>query len=401
MSTQRRQARNAPPSDQPVPVTLPERARVLVIKAAGIGDLLLAVPALRALRVAYPYGQIDVLVTPQAAPLLRDSPLVTRVLVVDKSPFDNPHAVWHAPWRLAPLLGLWGSMRAAHYDAALLMHHLTLPYGRLKYRALLAAAHPALRVGLDNGYGGFLDVQVPDAGFGTQHEAAYCLDVAAAVGAVRPQPLLGPSLADLGWSTEDLGRTRESAFDDGEPLVAIHLGSGAYSRARRWPLDRYVALANALRRDFGARVLLIEGPDESELSEQFVGTLGRPAWVTRLANGLSLRESAVALAHCALFVGNDSLPMHLAAAAGTPVVAVFGPSNHRAWGPLPREGAVPAVVVRRDLPCSPCFYRGHSLGTPQGCPPRQCLEDLGIAPVLAEARKVLAARQPAVSGRPS
>lgn len=369
---------------------LPERARILVIKAAGIGDLLLAVPALRALRATYPHARIDLLATPASAELLRDSPLVDEVLVVDKAGLDYPRQMLRAPWRLLPLVGLWWRLRAGRYDAALLMHHLTLPFGRLKYRLLLAAARPALRVGLENGHGAFLDVPVPDGGFGAHHEAAYCLDLAAAVGAQVSEPVLGPTLADLGWpdSRPDSGT---HAAPDAGPLIALHPGSGAYSLARRWPLERYVALAQALRREFAARVVVVGGPDDGDLALRCVEALGRPAWAMLAADTGDLRTLAQLLASCAVFVGNDSLPMHLAAAAGTPVVAIFGPSNHRAWGPLPHAVGAFTAVVRRDLACSPCFYRGHALGTPEGCPPRPCLTELGIEPVLTQVRRALRA----------
>jgi len=82
--------------------------------------------------------------------------------------------------------------------------------------------------------------------------------------------------------------------------------------------------------------------------------------------------------------------MHLAAAVGTPVVAIFGLSNYRAWGPY--TGEVPgrrAEVVHLDLPCMPCFYRGHQLGTPEGCVTRDCLAMLGVDPVAVMARRML------------
>jgi ADP-heptose:LPS heptosyltransferase len=380
------------------PVALPDGAHILVVKTAGIGDLLLSVPALRALRAAYPSARIDVLVTPPAAGLLARAPFVDRVLVVDKAPFDRPLAVLRAPWRLSPLLLLWRRLRAGRYDAVLLMHHLTLPFGRLKYRLLLAAAGPAVCVGLDNGHGSFLDVRVPDGGFGARHEAEYCMDVVAAVGAPVPERLLGPSLVDLGWAPCRRDPSHPAA-QAREPLVAMHLGSGSYSHARRWPPDRYVALARRLREEWNASVALLAGPDDGDLAARCQEAMGRPPWVSLIPVG-GLQGLAQFLAGCDLFIGNDSLPMHLAVAAGIPVVAIFGPSNHRAWRPLPATDGGFVAVVRRDLACSPCFYRGHALGTPQGCAARACLTDLGVEPVLAAARKALSSGRLAMPARP-
>jgi lipopolysaccharide heptosyltransferase II len=367
-------------------VSLPDRARILVIKTAGIGDLLLAVPSLRALRARYPHATLDVLVTPKAAELLRDAPYVDHVLVVDKAPFDDPRTVWRSIPRLAGLIRLARRLRANRYDAALLVHHLTLPFGRLKYRILLAATRPALRVGLENGHGSFLDVHVPDAGFGARHEAEYCADVVAAVDAGVPDPLRGPSLADLGWEPAP-GCASTPAQNP--PLVALSVGSGTYSVARRWPLERYMELARRLHDELGARVAIIAGPDERDLARASAAALAEEPWVVAGPGGESLRETAHFLAGCQLVVGNDSLPMHLAAAAGTPVVAIFGPSNARAWKPLAREPDGYVRVIRRDLACSPCFYRGHSLGTPQGCPARWCLTGLDVDLVFAAARTAL------------
>ncbi len=97
-----------------------------------------------------------------------------------------------------------------------------------------------------------------------------------------------------------------------------------------------------------------------------------------------------------LFIGNDSALMHLAVAGKTPSVAIFGLTNHKAWGPFTgNDPQRKATVVRLDLPCMPCFYRGHSLGTPEGCATRDCLTQLGIDPVTVAARRLLRETQPA------
>ncbi len=374
------------PTDHAAPVALGPRPRILVVKLATMGDLLLATPMLRALRRRYPAARLDLLTNESAAPLLRDSPLLDHLFTFDKYAFDAPSALARRPSALGRLAPLALRLRATHYDVVVLAHHLTLPAGRLKYRALLATIHPAHSVGLDNGHGRFLSLRTRDDGFGARHEAEYALELAAALDAPASADERGLRLADLGWPI----LARPPLHPGNAPHVALHAGGGAYSLARRWPADRYIAVAAALRAEFGATITLLGGSEEGVLHAEILDALGRPDWASALPGVVSPRLLAETVSASHLFIGNDSLPMHMAAAAGTPVVAIFGPSNARAWGPYAPDEPERAVVIRRDdLPCSPCIYRGHALGTPQGCPPRPCLTALPIDPALAAARRLL------------
>lgn len=375
------------PKHAPASVALGPGPRILVIKLATLGDLLLATPTLRALRLRYPAARIDLLTTPAAAPLLAASPLLDHLYTLDKYAFDTPRALLRQPWRLLPTLLRLAELRRTTYDAVLLPHHLTLRFGRLKYRLLLKALAPRLTAGLDNGWGGFLDLRVPDNGFGARHEAEYCQEVAQAIDASLPPGERGIRLADLGWS--DVCALPASHPHEATPLIALHAGSGGYSLARRWPLDRYAALGRRLHDMYGARLLLVGGPEERPLVQSLLDLLGRPHWAVAATDTHTPHQLALRLSQCALFVGNDSFPTHLAAAVGIPTVAIFGPSNADAWGPYTPDAPEQTRIVRRsDLACMPCIYRGHALGTPQGCPPRPCLTELSVASVLRAARAI-------------
>jgi heptosyltransferase-2 len=367
-------------------VTLGSAPRLLVVKLASAGDVLLMTPSLRALRQRYPDAKIDVLTTQASAPLLAASSLVERVYTLDKYAFDTPRQIARRPWRLLGPLPLLTRLRANRYDAALLMHHLTLRFGALKYVWLMHAIGARRSAGLDNGRGGFLDVRVPDNGFGAVHEAEYGLALAAALDATLPEDERGLRLADLGWTLPSPANGGAST----QRMIALHAGSGNYSVARRWPEERFAELAAALHVEWDAEIVLVGAADERDLNERILDRMGRPAWARDTAGQTPPPALAALLCACMLFVGNDSFPMHLAAAARTPVVAVFGPTNERAWGPYAPGAAHRIAVVRRDgLACSPCMYRGHALGTPHGCPNRPCLTELGIAPALAAARRLL------------
>ncbi|GHO83087.1 glycosyltransferase family 9 protein [Dictyobacter formicarum] len=372
-------------------ITLPPDARILVVKMAGIGDLLLATPALRALRESYPQARIDLLVTPDSAGILNGWDVVDQTIVLDKYLFDHPRQILNNPQALLRLKELWQTLRAGKYDVVLLLHHLTLPFGRLKHQLLMRATGARWRVGLDNGHGWFLNVRVKDRGFGALHEAEYAMAVAEATGATVQDKKLYLPLSETDRQQARLlvygeGNTHEARL----PLIAMHAGSGSYSTARRWAPERFAQLADTLYADFGGELLLVGGPEEKELHEYIIEQMGSSMPVRSLAGKGSIKTTAAVLELVDLFVGNDAGVMHMAAAVGAPTVAIFSLSNHKAWGPYTGDPANKrATVVRLDLPCMPCFYSGHLLGTPEGCSTRDCIAMLGVDPVAAAARRML------------
>ncbi len=379
-------------------IVLRPTAHILVVKLAGIGDLLLATPALRALRESYPLATIDLLVTPASAGLLNGWEMINNVIVLDKYLFDYPKQILTQPQNLSRLLPIWRSLRGGHYDAVLLMHHLTLPFGRLKYQVLMRATGARRRVGLDNGHGSFLNIKVRDDGFGAMHEAEYALAVAQAVGATTEDKHLHIPLTEEERNqacTLVYGETTPESV--AHPIIAIHPGSGGYSTARRWSPERFAQLADTLYQEFGGQLLLVGGPEEVELHQYILRTMQSQMPARSLAGQGSIKVAAAVLEQADLFIGNDAGLMHMATAVGTPVVAIFGLTNYQAWGPYTgekqAEQSARATIVHLELPCMPCFYRGHELGTPEGCVSRDCLTKLSVQQVAAAARKMLRARQ--------
>lgn len=335
--------------------------RILVVKVADVGDVLTATPALRTLRRTFPSAEITALVAPHCRPVLEGNPNVDGILTLNKRGGGAPLGALRAA-------GTGWDLRRRRFDAVLLMHHLTTAAGALRFRALMLATGAAVRAGLDNGRGGFLTHRAEDLGFGVRHEVEYCNAVAGLLGAPAD---LGPLDVPLGEPERRYAATVLAGLP--RPVVAVHPGAGAYSLARRWPADRFATLVAAITGSLAASVVVVGGPEERGLAAAVAGA-GPTGRVRDMAGRTTLPQAAALLEGCDLFVGNDSGLMHLAAAAGTKVVALFGPSNHRAWGPWTEPGR--SVVIRSDLPCSPCFYRGRSLGTPEGCPARPCLHDI-------------------------
>ena len=405
-----------------------------------VGDVLLATPALRQLRDASPDAHITALTKPTTMPVLAQAGLVDAFLPVDKHLFDRPTALLR-PGVALGLLRFACDLRRRRFDAVVVLHHLVTLWGTVKFAGLALATGAPMRAGLDNGRGVFLTHRARDLGFDAAHEAEYWSRVVAALVAphppapapsrgagervVSPLPVQGGELAgratsprpvrasrrrcaphDVGGMPTPVGGEgalpaptfvvsegaqaaadallRAAGLAPDPPLLAVHPGSGAYSVARRWFPDRFTTVADALSCRYGLGVVLLGGEDERALADTVIGHMHRPA--ANLAGRTSLEELGGVLRRCALLVGNDAGVAHLASAVGTPVVAIFGPFNHRTWRPLGRS-----LVVRAEpaLPCMPCVNRGFSRGYPEGCPPRYCLQEVTPAMVVAAAEQLL------------
>jgi heptosyltransferase-2 len=367
----------------------PQYKRILAVKLADLGDLLTTTPALQALRAAHPSARIDLLVPPRSADLLKDAGYIDRIVTFDKFAFDSLRGLLDIRG-IVQTVSFLARLRAARYDAIAIFHHYTSRWGTLKFAILALASGSRVRAGIDNGRGGFLTHRLPDEGFGAMHEAEYWLGVAALLGADATPGWR--SRIPVGEDDKTAAQSLLASFgkERATPLLAIHPGAGAYSRARIWPVAGFGMVAKGLIKSHGTSVVILGGPDEVEAASQLEQLIGDAGRVLNLAGRTGIHQTAAIVAECDLFLGNDSGPMHIAAAVQTPVVAVFGPSNSRAWGPYTPAGEVSRhAIVSRDLPCMPCFYRAHDLGLREGCGTRPCLTGLSHVPVLRACREAL------------
>ena len=204
---------------------------------------------------------------------------------------------------------------------------------------------------------------------GASHHIHHYLHLAAALGA-NPAPLapmVTISERESGLVAERFGFA--PAGPDAAARFALHAGA-EYGPAKRWPAERFAAAAVELHRRTGCHWILLGGPAETALASWLATEIARhalreqpeagavppPAPVSNLAGRTSLRELAAALKACQVLLANDSGPMHLAAAVGTPVVVPFGSTSPELTGPgLP--GDTRHRVLRAHAPCSPCFRR--------------------------------------------
>jgi ADP-heptose:LPS heptosyltransferase len=163
--------------------------------------------------------------------------------------------------------------------------------------------------------------------------------------------------------------------------MAIHPGTGWYGPGRRWPADRFAEAATLILGRTDLACVIVGTAQDRKAAQQVTERLGPHA--ASLVGRTSLGVLAALLERSELLVANDGGVAHLAAAVGTPVVTIFGPSNDRAWRQL--TGKVVAV----DLPCRPCFYRDFQTGLVNGCATRECMTLLPSSAVAETALQLL------------
>lgn len=324
----------------------------LVIQTAFLGDVVLSTPLLSAL--AERHGAVDVVTTPLAAPLLETHPAVRQVFPYDKRGADRG----------------WGGLRSlARRLREQAYAQAYLPHRSLRTAALAMLARIPARIGFAGGWSFLYTEARPKPRTG--HETERLLALAnGAPGLYRPH--LRPTSED-------------QQVADG--LISgdfVALAPGSIWGSKRWPY--YAELASKL----AAAVVVVGGPDDAALGNEIVRAVEGGQGRSRAVNAcgrLTLRQSAALIGRATLLVTNDSAPLHLATAMGTPVVAVFGPTvTEFGFGPL-RSGDVALGV--EGLECRPCSPHG-----PPACPlgHHRCMRELTVSAVLAAIEELGALR---------
>jgi ADP-heptose:LPS heptosyltransferase len=287
---------------------VPDVRRIAVLRANALGDFIFAIPALEALRVAYPAAELVLIGAPWHARWLRDRPgPVDRVLVVPPAAGIRDPGPDESPPSMDDFLS---AARDERFDIALQMHG-----GGANSNPLVAKLGARITAGLRADGALPLDRWMRYVVY--QPEVFRYLEVAGLVGAVpvMTTPQVAVTVADLAEAHALVGTPDR-------PRAAIH--PGATDSRRRWPTDRFAAVADRLVGD-GYEVVVTGTPAERELVEQVQAIAQVP--VRPLVGALSLGGLGGLYTECAVVVSNDTGPVHLAAAVGTPTVGIFWVGN--------------------------------------------------------------------------
>lgn len=344
-----------------------QEPRILLVKLSALGDVIHALPTLEALRETYPKAHITWLVEEPAAPLLKGHPALDAVWRVRRRWLQTrENGRWPDPVR--ELGHLLQRLRQSRFDLVIDLQ------GLLKSAIWVALARSPRKIGYDRTREGsylVLNERLPP--FNPDAHAVWrYLHLAHYVGARRTSPRFrvpleephGTWLAPL-WEHQP------------KPLVVLH--PGARWPTKCWPEASFAALADHLIRECQARVVFTGSSGDRRQVARITAQMQTAA--LDLSGSTTLPELARLFQKAALAVTPDTGPMHLAAAVGTPVVALFGPTAPWRTGPF----GAGHQIVRLDLPCSPCFQRR--------CPEPACMTGIGIEAVLIATQRILSSRK--------
>jgi len=319
--------------------------RILLICIAGIGDLIMASMAIRALRNCHPDAESYLLTSSEASLLAVNYPYIDRV--------------WSFPVRELRkdrskglgAINIIREMRKTQFDFCLNLYRVVSWRGALRMGLLMSLLRPQRKAGHDSkGFGFFLDAKAATDTFENRHFTDAMMDLAKLAGGIpddRGLEVFWDKNVELKWATLFPKTGQEK-----RPL-RIGINPGADRPEKRWSPENHASVADRLVELREASIFLFGGPGEEHLADRIEKAMHHP--VTNLAGKLSLNELAFVISRLDLFVTNDSGPMHIAAAVKTPVVALFGPEDPVYTRPYTTPDLY--RIVQKELSCRPCINK--------------------------------------------
>jgi heptosyltransferase-2 len=314
--------------------------KILVRAPNWVGDAILTIPAMEAVRAHWPGAEIAALARPGVAGLYVGQPFVDRVIDLEGGGGLKDFRAMENTAR---------DLRAERFDAALLLPN-SFSSAWQAWRAKIPE-----RIGYSRDGRGILltsKICVPHAGEIPKHETYYYMELLRRAGWCREYSEI--SEVRLQVSDDALQIAEDYLQAQGAPLdrprVAMAAGA-AFGSAKCWLPERFAEVADRLIDEFRASVILFGTSSEREVTSRIAARMKQPS--INLAGLTHVAQLPALMARCGVFIGNDSGAMHVAAAVGIPVVAIFGPTDPEGTAPL----TLRRTLVREPVFCSPCFLR--------------------------------------------
>ncbi len=305
--------------------------RILIRGPNWVGDSVLAIPAMKAVRANFPEAEITLLVRPWVAGLFTSAPFIDKV-------WSEPR-----PTSLGEWSAITSAIRRGGFDLAILLPN------SFESALMVFVGRVPKRVGYGTNGRSWLLTHAVERARESQHQVDYYFRLAMAIADGA-----GTQSIEIQATREERANARKLLKSEGipedAPFLVLNPGA-AYGSAKRWSEERFARAGGTLAREMGLRVAIVGSVMERPIGEAIRTELNGNAAV--LSGKTSLEVLIGILAESSLMITNDSGPMHMAAALGVPTVAVFGSTDETVTGPYGAR----TKIVKHDVECSPCMLR--------------------------------------------
>ncbi|MBM3245367.1 MAG: lipopolysaccharide heptosyltransferase II, partial [Candidatus Omnitrophica bacterium] len=317
------------------PETQNQYKRILIARTDRIGDVVLSTPVIKALRDKFPSAYIAMMTSPYAKEIVEGNPYLDEVIVYDK---DAKHKSWRRSVKFAL------NLKKKKFDAAVILH----PTNRV-HLVVFGAGIPT-RIGYNRKLGFLLtDKLAHEKQMGKKHESEYNFDLLKCFSVdAKEKELFVPLDARSERWAEKLFESE--GITEKNMALAVHPGASCPSKI--WPHERFAEAADKLIEKYGFKVFIIAGPKDTALANSMAKKMHHAG--INLSGKTSVSQTASLLKRCNLFISNDSGPVHIATAVGTPVISIFGRAQNglspKRWGPL----GVKDKILHKNVGCLEC-----------------------------------------------
>jgi len=309
--------------------------RILITRTDRIGDVILSTPVFKAVRDFYPNAYIAVMVRPYAKEIVEGNPYVDELIIYDKY---GVHRSYRSSFRFALRL------KRKKFNLAIILH----PTNRANI--ICFAARIPERVGYDRKCGFLLTKKLEHKKqLGQKHELEYSLDVIKVLG-IKPKEksLYMPKNEGSEKYIDEIFKENNLSTDK---IILLHPGASCPSKM--WPAERFAQVADKLIEKYKVKIIVVSSKSDSEIVNSLIKNMQNPA--INLSGKTAISQLASLLRRCKLFISNDSGPVHISSALGTPVISIFGRNQAGLspvrWGPTGKSDK----ILHKEVGCVECL----------------------------------------------
>ena len=348
---------------------------LLVLNIGGIGDMVLATPALRTIAVHMEGETFDLLTSERSVDVIERAPFIRNIHTIDVSLLTGKRSV-RTFFRLIASLFTLLLLRFKRYDTAIDLMAVETPQASRRRKFLIDIIQPKTTAGRNtDGQAAFYHAWAPETLSSDVHEVTRKLSVLSAL------VYAGESTSLEVFSTEQDGMSAESLIDSIEGHAYRNIAvliPGSWRPTRRWAEENFINTGVYLQKDHGALVAVCGSRDERDVIDRVAS--GIPGAVSLI--DLPTRVLFELFRRVSIVITNDTGPMHIAAAARAPIVSIFGPENPRRYAPATDTGR--SVALYRSVECAPCVK--------YTCDDMRCLRGVDVKMVLEAVDTLLSER---------